>query len=200
MTRDDLERMGAESDDGLGCEPFGHFASPFIDGELPETEMDRFRTNLPGSEACRRLMDEYRGIEAAARIPVPEVTAAQWDEAWDGVHRAIREDRERRLFGPLAPALRVAERMGRGRVPRALRPLVYLAASVLVVALLFAVRGAVESPDAGPVVVAELEDASDDLECQAPDYVPAVYMIADGDDAVNVMQCLYVGLVPAGKG
>jgi hypothetical protein len=155
--------------------------------------MERYGTHLPGCSACRRLLDEFRAIEDAARTAAPEVTDADWDRAWAGVARTVASDRRRAEGQPLTPLLRAARRASRRPLARAARPLLYLAASLALVAVLLTVQRAVQEKPTPASRVARATAEAGDLECSAPDYVPVAYTIGDGDDAVSVMYCAYVG-------
>ena len=191
MSREDLDALAGQGGDGLGCEAFGHLASPFVDGELPQSELERFDTHLGGCPDCRRLVAEYRGLDALASPSFPEPSEADWTRAWSGVQDALAEDRARAGEEPLAPVLDAVERLGRKPVPRNLRPLLYLAASIALVAILLAVQPD-PTADAPPASV-QTASVEPSLTCQEPDYVPVAYTIGDGDDAVSVMYCAFVG-------
>ena len=194
MSRDDFDALPSQGGEGLGCEPFGHLASPFADGELPPSELDRFQTHLGGCVPCRRLMDEYRALDLLASPATPEVPATAWDTAWAGIVETLESDRTAAEAEPLAPVFRAAEKLGARPLPRAVRPLLYLAASLAIVAVLFAVQRSSEEPTGvdSTIIVAELE--TPELECLEPGYMPIAYNIADGDEIVSVMYCAYVGV------
>ena len=68
---------------GLGCEPFGHLASPFVDGELPPGELERFDTHLAGCADCRREHEDVRAIVALAGELPESVEPAR--DLWDAI-------------------------------------------------------------------------------------------------------------------
>lgn len=194
MSRDDFDALPSRGGEGLGCEPFGHLASPFVDGELAPAELDRFDTHLSGCAPCRRLIDEYRALDVLASPDAPEVAQADWDRTWSGIAETLEADRAGAAAEPLARVFRAADKLGSKPLPRVVRPLMYLAASLAIVAVLFAVQRTSEQP-AGTdpaTTIAELE--TPELECLEPGYMPIAYNIADGDEIVSVMYCAYVGV------
>lgn len=191
MSRDDLESLAGQGGDGLGCEPFGHLASPFVDGELAPAELERFDTHLGGCTECRQLVAEYRSLDALAAPRVPAPAEADWGRCWEAVKRTVAEDRAKAGSEPLAPVLDAVERLGSRPAARRLRPLLYLAASVALVAVLLAVQRS--SQPVAPQRSVQTASAEPSLSCQEPDYVPVAYTIGDGDDAVSVMYCAFVG-------
>ena len=62
MSRDDFEALPSQGGDGLGCEPFGHLASPFVDGELPDNESELLLRRLSQDAALRQQVAEYLEI------------------------------------------------------------------------------------------------------------------------------------------
>lgn len=194
MNRDDFELLPSQGGEGLGCEPFGHLASPFVDGELPASELERFDTHLGGCAPCRKLIEEYRALDVLASPAMPEVADADWDRAWTGISEVLERDRADAAAEPLAPVFEAAEKLGAKPLPRAVRPLLYLAASLAIVAVLFSVQRSSEqaSGSGGATTLAQLE--SPELECLEPGYMPIAYNIADGDEIVSVMYCAYVGV------
>ena len=189
-TRNDGGTTHAEE---LGCQAFGHLASPFVDGELAGDDMQRFETHLPGCDPCRRVTQDYRRIDTAARAPVPTVTAEEWDRTWSGVMQAVQADRQEMEGAALAPVLGFVERLKRP-IPKSLRPVAYLAAAITLVIGLRAVQVAVREPTVrwmaeGPAPPAKILS----LSCKAPEYMPVVFTVGEGDDLMTGIQCISIG-------
>jgi anti-sigma factor RsiW len=181
----------------LGCQAFGHLASPFVDGELPRTERDAFATHLDTCGPCSRLCSEYRALDVAARAAVPRPTEAQWQAAWAGIHRAIEVDREELARAPLQFLVRWRRRQAGRPGARLVAPLGYAAAAVVLLGALLvlqdrmgggALRPAV--PDAAALHAEAPKVLS--IACASPDYMPVVYTTRDAEP-MTVIQCAYIG-------
>ena len=186
------------ADHGYGCDAFGHVASPFVDGELPRSEHERFAGHLEGCRPCQKLTAEYRAMDVAARTPVTQPSPQAWDASWQAVQSAIVADRARAASAPLS--FLGAAAIWRGtKWPTVVRPLSYAAAAAALIAALLIVQRPPGTPTA-PGGVAGLDPgvaaSSDSTEvlsvaCKSPEYMPVVYT-TDGDDPFTVIQCALV--------
>jgi hypothetical protein len=181
--------MSNARDDGLGCKAFGHLAGPFVDAELARAEMDRFEVHLGGCEDCRRLTDDFRTLDEGMRSEVQLPQAADWSKTWDGIEQTIQADRSAAEHAPLAPVSRAADRFLGGPMPARWKPVLYLAASLLLLLGLRLARDAslppeLNAPGAGVEITS--------LECEEDGFVPMTYTIG-GDDPIVVAQCVFIG-------
>ena len=208
------------SDAEFGCSAFGHLASPFADGELARDEREGFATHLDTCQPCQKVVAAYRALDVLAKRGPAVVPAADWDRAWLGITAAIAADREAAAAAPLASVTRLSSRLREGR--RAwMRPLGYIAAAAILVALTLSLQRRWDIPtpsDRVPVPVTAHSSAQGEsnrragngigaspevrpasapsklmsLTCQAPDFVPVVYTV-DGEEPMTVVQCAHVG-------
>ena len=177
-------------DEELGCQTFGHLASPFVDSELPAEDLDRFETHLPGCDPCRRIVDAYRGIDALAASDIPSPSQADWDAAWTGIEAGLAEERERAASSPFA-GIEDAATAWKSRLPRAARPLMYLAAAIVVAVSLQAVRRASQVTDPGEQVATSAEPPKVlSIACKSPNMTPVVQNLGTIDEPITVVQCI----------
>jgi anti-sigma factor RsiW len=186
---------------GFGCPAFGHLASAFVDHELPQADLDRYATHLPGCGPCQALCAQYRALDVAAMPPYPRPTEGEWDAAWSRIARRVEEDRAEAARSPAGAFLRWLEGFW-PRTPWA-GPLAAAAAAAVVIGLTLALHQSWEPsgrPQGVPVassrpVRATATVASTmpggaqimNVTCQ-PGWEAVVWTIG-GDDPSTVVQC-----------
>ena len=189
----DRTKAPQERDDGLGCQAFGHLTSPYVDGEVPRDELSPFETHLPSCAPCRILVEDYRSLDQLAMSDIPVPRASDWERTWDGVQSTIAEDAEAAESAPLAGILRFTKKL---TPSRAVRPLLYLAASLLLAVGLSSLQDGSEVPAPSPGRESSRPAAVQTVACQAPGYVPMHYTIPAEMDAesITIIQCAWVGV------
>lgn len=76
------------------CEKLAKDMAAYADGELPAGRAEAVECHLAECAACRRMLDQFRAADAAARdVPVPDGT--RWESVWDEIQARTKSERQR---------------------------------------------------------------------------------------------------------
>ena len=141
------------------CEKLAKDVVAYLDGELPAERAEAVECHLAECAACRRMLDQLRAADAAAReVPIPD--EARWESVWQEIQSRARRESKRPVFFTYA---------WRGAASMA-------AAAALLVAIYF--LGPQRGREGGSVGNAGFEVIS--IEVSDPSYTPVIMTGGEG--------------------
>ena len=79
------------------CEKLSKDISAYLDGALPQDRIEAVECHLAECAACRRMVEEFRAADAAARdVPMPD--EARWQAVWERIEAETRAQSARPLL------------------------------------------------------------------------------------------------------